>query len=85
MKTKTRTRGKIMASCCQASDNSQHEMSDVDDINQCGNNAMETRGNNNYFVKESYSFPKRPEIDLTFKDIRYRTSSWNFRRMRLRE
>jgi len=37
-------------------------------------------GNNNYFLqREKHSFPKRPEVDVSFRDIRYRVKEWNIR------
>lgn len=41
--------------------------------------------NNNYFLQQKYSFPKRPEIDLSFRDIRYRVREWNLRKFSTNE
>ena len=58
-------------SCCQADSSSQ-------------NGGLE-RANNNYSYvhqQEKHSFPKRPEVDLQFRDIRYRVKSWSVRSIR---
>ncbi|RLU19118.1 hypothetical protein DMN91_009476 [Ooceraea biroi] len=37
--------------------------------------------NNNYFLEqESPSFPKRPQVDLSFHDVRYRVKEWSLRK-----
>ncbi|XP_012266537.2 ATP-binding cassette sub-family G member 1 [Athalia rosae] len=56
-------------SCCQGEDGS-HENFQVQDP-----------GNNNYLLQEKHSFPKRPEIDLAFKDVRYNVRQWNIRKL----
>ncbi|XP_025158273.1 ATP-binding cassette sub-family G member 1 isoform X2 [Harpegnathos saltator] len=33
--------------------------------------------NNNYFLQEKHSFPKRPEVNLSFSDVRYHIKEWN--------
>lgn len=35
--------------------------------------------NNNYF-QESHFFPKRPQVDLSFRDVRYRVKEWSLRK-----
>ncbi|KAL6263475.1 hypothetical protein P5V15_006266 [Pogonomyrmex californicus] len=43
-------------------------------------------GNNNYFLrKEKYSFPKRPQLDLSFRDVRYRVKEWSLRNFSISE
>ncbi|KAL0103668.1 hypothetical protein PUN28_017733 [Cardiocondyla obscurior] len=43
-------------------------------------------GNNNYFLqREKHYFPKRPQVDLSFRDIRYRVKEWSLRNMSIRE
>ncbi|XP_018338577.1 PREDICTED: ATP-binding cassette sub-family G member 1 [Trachymyrmex septentrionalis] len=62
-------------SCCQFDHSSQDDMRDAAII-----------GNNNYFLQqEKYSFPKRPELDLTFRDIRYRVKEWSIRNFSISE
>lgn len=56
-------------SCCQADNTSQNDV--------CSNGLVQA--NNNYFLQEKHSFPKRPEIDLQFRDIRYRVKSWSIK------
>lgn len=57
-------------SCCQFDRISQDDVRDPTIIS-----------NNNYFLQqEKHSFPKRPELDLSFCDIRYRVRDWNLRR-----
>lgn len=54
-------------SCCQF-DHSSQDMRDPTIIA------------NNYFLQqEKHSFPKRPEIDLSFRDIRYHVKEWSIR------
>jgi len=56
-------------SCCQFDRSSQDDMRSSAII-----------GNNNYFLqRKKHSFPKRPEIDLSFRDIRYRVKEWSIR------
>ncbi|XP_012522316.1 ATP-binding cassette sub-family G member 1 [Monomorium pharaonis] len=62
-------------SCCQFDRSSQDDMQNSDII-----------GNNNYFLqREKYSFPKRPELDLSFRDIRYRVKEWSIRNFTISE
>ncbi|XP_018367293.1 PREDICTED: ATP-binding cassette sub-family G member 1-like [Trachymyrmex cornetzi] len=62
-------------SCCQFDHSSQDDMRDSAII-----------GNNNYFLQqEKHSFPKRPELDLTFRDIRYRVKEWSIRNFSISE
>lgn len=43
-------------------------------------------GNNNYFLQqEKHSFPKRPQIDLSFRDIYYRVKEWNLLKFSVHE
>ncbi|XP_018057948.1 PREDICTED: ATP-binding cassette sub-family G member 1 [Atta colombica] len=61
--------------CCQFDHSSQDDMRDSAIIR-----------NNNYFLQqEKYSFPKRPELDLTFRDIRYRIKEWSVRNFSISE
>ncbi|XP_012227945.1 ATP-binding cassette sub-family G member 1 isoform X2 [Linepithema humile] len=54
-------------SCCQFDRISEDDVRDSTII-----------GNNNYFLQqEKRSFPKRPEIDLSFRDIRYHIKEWD--------
>lgn len=56
-------------SCCQFEHNSQDDMRSPTII-----------GKDNYFLqREKHSFPKRPEVDLSFRDIRYRVKEWSLR------
>ncbi|XP_039308331.1 ATP-binding cassette sub-family G member 1-like isoform X2 [Solenopsis invicta] len=41
--------------------------------------------NNNVLQREKQSFPKRPELDLSFRDIRYRVREWNIRNFSISE
>ncbi|KYQ52095.1 ATP-binding cassette sub-family G member 1 [Trachymyrmex zeteki] len=62
-------------SCCQFDHSSQDDMRDSAIIS-----------NNNYFLQqEKHSFPKRPELDLTFRDIRYRVKEWSVRNFSISE
>lgn len=54
-------------SCCQGDDGS-HE-----------NVQLQHQGNNNYLLQEKHSFPKRPEIDLAFKNVKYKVRQWSIR------
>ena len=69
--------------CCQIDNTSENNVNEI-----CHLNVEETSINNNYFnstttSKEKYSFPKRPEIDLSFRNIRYRVRTWNTRKFKL--
>lgn len=56
-------------SCCQFDRNSQDDMRGPAIIR-----------NNNYFLqREKHFFPKRPEVDLSFQDIRYHVKEWSIR------
>ncbi|XP_039310994.1 ATP-binding cassette sub-family G member 1 isoform X2 [Solenopsis invicta] len=56
-------------SCCQIDHSSQDDMRGPAIV-----------GNNNYFLqREKHSFPKRPEFDLSFRDIRYHIKEWSIR------
>ncbi|TGZ43764.1 Uncharacterized protein DBV15_04360 [Temnothorax longispinosus] len=62
-------------SCCQFDRSSQDDMRGPAII-----------GNNNYFLqREKHSFPKRPQVDLSFRDIRYRVKEWSIRNFSIRE
>lgn len=57
-------------SCCQFDRISENDVRD-----------STMMGNNNYFLQqEKRSFPKRPEIDLAFRNVRYRVKKWNIRK-----
>ncbi|KAK9306802.1 hypothetical protein QLX08_002687 [Tetragonisca angustula] len=58
-------------SCCQFDHNSH------DDVHEVAIAAKD-----GYFIEDKYSFPKRPEVDLTFYDVRYRVKLWNLRQLR---
>ncbi|KAM0736705.1 ATP-binding cassette subfamily G member 4 [Formica fusca] len=62
-------------SCCQFDRISQDDVRDPAII-----------GNNNYFLeREKHCFPKRPQLDLSFRDIRYRVREWSLRRFSANE
>ncbi|XP_072760251.1 ATP-binding cassette sub-family G member 1 [Anoplolepis gracilipes] len=62
-------------SCCQFDRISQDDVRDPAII-----------GNNNYFLQqEKHSFPKRPQLDLSFHDIRYRVREWSLRKFSANE
>ncbi|KAG5320806.1 ABCG1 protein, partial [Pseudoatta argentina] len=61
-------------SCCQFDHSSQDDMRDSAIIR-----------NNNYFLQQKHFFPKRPELDLTFRDIRYRVKEWSVRNFSISE
>ncbi|XP_011050624.1 PREDICTED: ATP-binding cassette sub-family G member 1 [Acromyrmex echinatior] len=62
-------------SCCQFDHSSQDDMQDSAIIR-----------NNNYFLQqEKHFFPKRPELDLTFRDIRYHIKEWSIRNFSISE
>lgn len=57
-------------SCCQFDRSSQDDM----------RGSATIIGNNNYFLqREKHFFPKRPEVDLSFRDIRYHIKEWSIR------
>ncbi|XP_012140072.1 ATP-binding cassette subfamily G member 4 isoform X1 [Megachile rotundata] len=58
-------------SCCQI-DHSSH-----DDVHGVTIAAKE-----DYFFQEKHSFPKRPEVDLAFFDVRYAVKEWSLRHIR---
>lgn len=58
-------------SCCQI-DHSSH-----DDVHEVAIAAKDS-----YILQEKHSFPKRPEIDLTFHDIRYTVKEWSLRNIK---
>lgn len=58
-------------SCCQVDNSSQNDVNET-----C------VPGNNNYFMQEKHSFPKRPEVDLSFRNIRYSVREWNIRKFK---
>ncbi|XP_043285776.1 ABC transporter G family member 3-like [Venturia canescens] len=58
-------------SCCQGEQDGSNN----------GVNDLVPSGNNNYLMKEKHMFPKRPEVDLTFRNIRYNVKLWNFRKL----
>ncbi|XP_014206812.1 ATP-binding cassette sub-family G member 1 [Copidosoma floridanum] len=62
-------------SCCQVENSSQNDVNEV-----CANGNAQL--NNNYFVQEKHQFPKRPEVDLQFRDITYRVRSWNLKTLK---
>ncbi|XP_034942024.1 ATP-binding cassette sub-family G member 1-like [Chelonus insularis] len=59
-------------SCCQGLDN----CGSINDVNQ----VSAISGNNNYIEKSKHAFPKRPEVDLAFNNIRYSVKSWNYKK-----
>lgn len=61
-------------SCCQFDHNSQDDVGDP-----------AIMGNNNYFLQEKYSFPKKPEIDLAFRDIRFLAKEWSIQKFAINE
>ncbi|XP_076247047.1 ATP-binding cassette sub-family G member 1 [Calliopsis andreniformis] len=58
-------------SCCQIDHSSQ------DDVHEVAIAAKD-----NYIIQEKHSFPKRPEIDLAFHDIRYTVTEWSLRHLK---
>ncbi|KAL6430133.1 hypothetical protein ACFW04_007720 [Cataglyphis niger] len=61
-------------SCCQFDRISQDDVRDPAIIS------------NNYFLKrEKHCFPKRPQLDLSFRDIRYRIREWSLRKFSVHE
>lgn len=63
-------------SCCQVENNSQS------DVREACNGDRLVQVNNNYFMQEKHQFPKKPEIDLQFNDVRYRVTSWSMKNLR---
>ncbi|EFN69513.1 ATP-binding cassette sub-family G member 4 [Camponotus floridanus] len=62
-------------SCCQFDGISQDDVRDPAII-----------GNNNYFLQqEKHSFPKRPQLDVSFRNIRYRVKEWSLRKFSINE
>lgn len=62
-------------SCCQVDNGSQS------DVHQACSNGAGQIGNN-YFMEEKHQFPKRPEIDLRFRNVCYRVKSWTIRNLK---
>ncbi|XP_046603397.1 ATP-binding cassette sub-family G member 1 [Neodiprion virginianus] len=58
---------KSALSCCQGEDGSNENV------------RVHHSSNNNYLIQEKHSFPKRPEVDLAFKNVRYEVKEWNVR------
>lgn len=58
-------------SCCQVEHNSR------DDVH-----GVTVAAKKNYFVEDKYSFPRKPEVDLAFYDVRYRVKEWTIRQLR---
>ncbi|XP_017792233.1 PREDICTED: ATP-binding cassette sub-family G member 1-like [Habropoda laboriosa] len=58
-------------SCCQI-DHTSH-----DDVH-----GVTITTKDNYFLQEKHSFPKRPEVDLSFYDVKYSVSEWRLRNFR---
>lgn len=58
-------------SCCQTERNSHDDVHGVAIVSK-----------ENYYLKEKHSFPKRPEVDLAFHDLRYTVTEWNIRNIR---
>ncbi|XP_003491703.1 ATP-binding cassette sub-family G member 1 [Bombus vosnesenskii] len=58
-------------SCCQVEHNSR------DDVH-----GVTVAAKDSYFVEDKYSFPRKPEVDLAFYDVRYRVKEWTFRQLR---
>ena len=61
-------------SCCQVDNSSQNDVNEV-----CSNGGQV---NNNYYLQEKHQFPKRPEIDLQFQNIKFRVKSWSLRKLK---
>ncbi|KAJ8687966.1 hypothetical protein QAD02_023761 [Eretmocerus hayati] len=72
-------------SCCQVDNSSQNDVHDA-----CANSPVDgpeiatglLQSNNNYFVQEKHQFPKRPEIDLQFRNIGFRVNSWSLKKFK---
>ncbi|XP_017885889.1 ATP-binding cassette sub-family G member 1-like [Ceratina calcarata] len=58
-------------SCCQIDQSSQ------DDVH-----GVTIAAKDGYFLQEKHSFPKRPEVNLAFYDVRYSVREWNIRNLR---
>ncbi|XP_050582081.1 ATP-binding cassette sub-family G member 1 isoform X2 [Bombus affinis] len=58
-------------SCCQVEHNSR------DDVH-----GVTVAAKDSYFVEDKYSFPRKPEVDLAFYDVRYRVKEWTIRQLR---
>lgn len=58
-------------SCCQIDHSSQ------DDVH-----GVTIAAKDGYFLQEKHSFPKRPEVDLAFSDVRYSVKEWSIRNLR---
>ena len=61
----------VSLSCCQI-DHSSH-----DDVH-----GVTIAAKDDYFFQEKHSFPKRPEVDLAFFDVRYTVREWSLRNIR---
>ncbi|XP_071877983.1 ATP-binding cassette sub-family G member 1 isoform X2 [Bombus fervidus] len=57
-------------SCCQV----EHSRDDV--------HGVTVAAKDSYFVEDKYSFPRKPEVDLAFYDVRYRVKEWTIRQLR---
>ncbi|XP_062548938.1 ATP-binding cassette sub-family G member 1 [Armigeres subalbatus] len=63
-------------SCCPANGESSSIGEDSIELSDCqGNN--NTMYHNGFFEKEDYHFPKRPPVDIEFRDIRYTVKKLN--------
>ncbi|XP_014297443.1 ATP-binding cassette subfamily G member 4 [Microplitis demolitor] len=59
--------------CCQGSD----DTASINDVT----GVQTVTGKNDYVVKTKHAFPKRPEVDLAFNNVRFQVRSWNFRKL----
>ncbi|XP_006624640.1 ATP-binding cassette sub-family G member 1-like [Apis dorsata] len=62
---------KSSLSCCQIDHNSHGDVHEV-----------VIAANDGYFIQDKCSFPKRPEVDVTFCDIRFTVKEWSFRNLK---
>lgn len=71
-------------SCCPANGESSSIGEDSIELSDSqGNN--NTMYHNGFFEKEDYHFPKRPTVDIEFRDIRYTVKKINFGKAKIGE
>ncbi|XP_017753260.1 PREDICTED: ATP-binding cassette sub-family G member 1-like isoform X1 [Eufriesea mexicana] len=62
---------KSSLSCCQIDHNSHNDV-----------HGVAIAATDGYFIQEKYSFPKRPEVNLSFYDVRYTVKEWTIRNLK---
>ncbi|XP_015178165.1 PREDICTED: ATP-binding cassette sub-family G member 1 isoform X2 [Polistes dominula] len=71
---------KSSLSCCQTDNKSQ---TNVEAINMATSDTLPPPAT--YKLEKNCSFPRRPEIDLIFKDIKFRVKEWNLKKFAIKK